>query len=66
MSKCKSFLIEQVELIKTEFEFMDIEELFDRVLDKISKIGLIEYKNMCTIDRFDYLVDEIILDLRKA
>lgn len=66
MSKYKSFLIEQVELIKTEFEFMDIEELFDRVLDKISKIGLIEYKNMCTIDRFDYLVDEIILDLRKA
>lgn len=66
MSKYKSFLIEQVELIKTEFEFMDIEELFDRVLDKISKIGLIEYKNMCTIDRFDYLVDEIIVDLRKA
>lgn len=54
----KDWLIEQVELIESEFPNMKYETLFDKVWSLIIKNK--KYQTLSIEDRFDYLVDNII------
>lgn len=63
MSKSADFILEQVELIEKEFKNIDSDKLFNMVWDKIIKIGTEAYRKMNDVDKFDYLVDGILMDL---
>lgn len=57
----KEFIQEQVELIENEFSYMNSEELYDTVWDILAKTNPAKYNKMPEVDKFDYLVDEILI-----
>lgn len=57
----KEFIQEQVELIENEFTDMSHEELYDAVWDVLAKTNPTKYNKMPEVDKFDYLVDEILI-----
>lgn len=59
MSKINNYMMEQVERVEKEFENMEYDVLFNRVYDLVMDNE--EYDTMNDVDKFDYLVDNIIL-----
>ena len=58
MSRINNYMMEQVAIVEKEFENMEYEILFDRVYDLV--MGNEKYDTMSEVDKFDYLVDNII------
>lgn len=57
----KEFIQEQVELIENEFPNMSHEELYDTVWGILAKTNPAKYNKMSEVDKFDYMVDEILI-----
>ena len=56
----KHYILEQVELIESEFPNVVDEELYDMVWDILSYTNPRKYQRMNEYDKFDYLVDNVI------